>query len=296
MLRKFLPAGPLFGFEPFYAWDSNVHEALGDVFSGFRDEVADAANRLYAALAPALGIPPVDVARALEYTFRRPPGSCGGEHGPCLKYLDAVPARDAHLAPLPIFAPAAGLELFKRISLALTCNVCDTPGAAERQCAHCGILVCRGCSSRCSRDSAEGCAFALCPGCNDEAHIVGRPAVFELDEGMGLAQPLCEMCGDDNVCVLHQCYITHSCDSCGKLRCNEHVFNFPSMMFCSGGLDGCLGRHCERGACVPAAGGITYCSRCSSSFCAACFPRMLCPGVGGTPCPGGCCLHCSCGC
>ena len=293
-LRQFLPAGPLFSYKPFYAWNSNIFDTLGGAFPEFQSEVAGSAGSLYAALALALDVPIADVASALEYTFRSV-NDAEGPHAKCIMYThaSATPVRDKHLAPLPAFAPASGLELFKCISVALTCNVCGVSGAAERQCAHCGALVCSGCSSRCSRDRAEGCAFALCPGCNDEAHIDGRPEVYELDESLGLAQPLCEMCGDDIVCVLHQCHITSQCDACSGKRCNEHVLDYPAMMFCAGGLAGCLGRHCERGACAPAAGSIEHCQRCYSSFCAACFPRMLCPGVGGVPCPGGCCVHCS---
>lgn len=290
-LRNFLPAGPLYTLSPFYAWTSSNGGPLGDNFPGYRDAVEEAAGTLCDALGQGIGVPPEDVSVALRYTFG-PSGEATGLHGACSKYMRDTPVRDPRLLPLPLFARTRGMELYKRVSIALTCGPCESPGSAERQCAHCGTLLCSSCSTRCSLDCAGGCAFALCPGCMevDEDERAMKPSVFALDEGIGLAQPLCDKCGVDLVCPLHQCMINHRCDRCDGKRCDEHYFYHPAFNFCSGHTPGCLGDHCDD--CTPPEGGIDYCHHCSSSFCAVCKPLLKCPGVGGVPCMGGRCEHC----
>jgi hypothetical protein len=239
---------------------------------------------------------------ALEYALVRPPGAPADQaaadpHNACCEHKSRTPEHTAHLVLRHLegdAAAAGGMQLYMRVAEALRCEECGMAGGAERQCARCGMLLCASCSIRCSRDTVGGCAYALCSVCDSEHSVVGqRPTVDELDELLGLAQPLCQFCGDEPVCPLHQCLVTSECDSCLGKRCNAHVLAHPMQHFCSADLDlaGCLGAHCDAPACVPAAGRIRRCGRCGSSFCASCFPQMQ------RPCPGGgkdcaLCLHC----
>ena len=259
-------------------------------------------DTLCSALAPTFGVPAAEVGGALQYTLVLPRraalAAAADLHDACCKYLRVTPERPTHLA-LPWDSDAAlggggaaagDMLLYTRVATALRCQPCGKAGGAERQCARCGILLCASCSVRCSRDCAGGCAFALCTDCDGYYSIVGRPAVYELDEGLGLAQPLCELCGDEPVCPLHQCLVTSTCDHCFGMRCNAHVLDHPAHNFCSARLAGCLGNHCDAPACMPGAGCIRHCSKCFASFCASCFPQMQCLGVGGEVCK--CCTYC----
>ncbi len=270
---------------------------LGAWFGAQRAAVTTATDSLCEKLAGAYGTS-AEASRALLYTFAlaRPDPDASSLHFACVKYGDATPVR---VAPVVPSNPLKGreLEFYKCVAAALTCGACGARGAAERQCARCGVLLCRGraCSISCSRDHARGeaCAFALCVDCHGESSIEGRPAVFELDFELALAQPLCEECGEDLVCPLHQCHITMNCETCGGLRCNEHVFEYPMIDSCHACMPGCLWSHHDLPACAPAAGSIAYCSGCGGQYCAACFPRMRCPGAaagGGLACDR--CLNC----
>lgn len=288
---------------------SGVFGALGSLIPDSVQDVRDAMDSLCSALAPAFGVPAAEVERALQYTLVQPrraaPTAAADPHDACCRYKRDTPERAARLAlPLdPAAAPGGGaaaaagdMLLYTRVAAALTCDACGMAGGAERQCVRCGTLLCACCSVRCSRDCAGGCAFALCTDCDAECSVAGhRPAVRELDEGLGLAQPLCQLCGDEPVCPLHQCSVTSECDCCLGMRCNEHILDHPAHNFCSAWLPvaGCLGSHCDAPACVPAAGRIKHCGECDSSFCVFCYPQMQCPGAGG----GGaaacaCCKHC----
>jgi hypothetical protein len=261
---------------------------LGAWFGGQHAAVTIAMGRLCKKLAGAYGTS-AEASRALQYTFSfaRPDPASSSLHLACVKYGNATPVRAAPVVPSAL----EGLELYKCVAAALTCDACGARGAAERQCAGCGVLLCRGraCSISCSRDHARGeaCAFALCVDCHGESSIEGRPAVFDLDEELALAQPLCEECGEDLVCPLHQCCINCTCESCGGLRCMKHTLVDPIIDYCQASMPGCLWGHHDRPACAPAAGSIAYCSGCWWHYCASCFPQMRCPGAAAAGGPGG---------
>ena len=299
-----LPALPLFEVTIHYSSASDAFGALGDLIPDSLQDVRAAMATLCSALAPTFGVPAAEVEGALRYALVQPrravPAAAADLHDACCRYNRATPERAQHLAlPWdPAAAPGGGgaaagdMLLYTRVATALRCVTCKLAGGAERQCARCGVLQCASCSVRCSRDCAGGCAFALCADCDAEFSVAGqRPAVHELDEGLGLALPLCQLCGDEPVCPLHQCLVTSECDRCLGMRCNEHVLDHPAHNFCSAMLAGCLGAHCDAPACAPAAGRIKHCQGCYSSFCVSCFPLMQCPGAGGGAACGRC-KHC----
>jgi hypothetical protein len=275
---------------------------LGSWFEEESAAVMVATGSLCEKLAGAYGTS-AEASRAVQYELSySPPASLAAAaaaaypHFDCIKYRDCTPVRAAPVPPSAL----TGLELYKCVSAALTCGPCGARGAAERQCARCGVLLCRGreCSISCSRDQvrADACAFALCVDCHAGSSIEGRPAVGDLDAGLGLAQPLCEECGEDLVCPLHQCDINCTCETCGGLRCMGHTFVHPMIDYCQGNFPGCLWSHHDQPACAPAAGGIAYCSGCGWHYCATCFPRMRCPGAmvapGGAAAGGSACHRC----
>ena len=68
-LRKFLPAGPIFGRTPLDPMHQRVVGPLGERFPGSMGAVEEVKADLYATLAQAIGVPQGDVSLALNYTF-----------------------------------------------------------------------------------------------------------------------------------------------------------------------------------------------------------------------------------
>lgn len=222
------------------------------------------------------------------------------------------------LAQLPTSGPhgAPSLRAFAQWAVAFTCGSCGDAGAATRQCASCGQLLCRSCSVRCGEDEPEGllpipwgclavleaegkapkrCAFALCGGCHSANSLCGGEEYTPLRQGdlqdmaaPGLVDPLCPGCAsqpdaawarDKPRCLAHvnECICyCYNWAACHECMCTLSTCGAPIICGCS---------RCSfqsSSACGSTAGGQQHLKICSNSkcydtFCSVCVPGTACP-------------------
>jgi len=219
---------------------------------------------------------------------------------------------------------ALSLRAFAQWAVAFTCGSCGDTGAATRQCASCGLLLCRPCSSRCGEDEPEGllpvpagclavleangkapkrCAFALCGDCHLANSLRGGEAYLhkgdlQYMDAPGLVDPLCPGCAsrpdaawarDKPRCLAHVnaciCYC-YNWAACHESMCTLTTCGAPVIAGCSR----CAFQSSL--SCGSSAGGqqhMKICSKstCCAAFCSECVPGRACPAWrhdAGKPC------------
>jgi hypothetical protein len=190
----------------------------------------------------------------------------------------------ALVPPIPTVLSEANFATWAQ---AFACEACGEAGAARRQCAGCGELLCITCAHRCAHDSR--CGFALCGDCHAENSIHDRVAeaetVWDMEEP-GLLPPPCGECPFSLQCPAHAAEAILMCQKCAFTACSSHPYSATSKTV------------------------MQVCHTCFSIECTGCSNFMICLDCYETTCgkcqakPGGdtgffhfCsgCLHMSCG-
>jgi hypothetical protein len=144
---------------------------------------------------------------------------------------------------------------------AFACEACGEAGAARRQCASCGELLCLPCAHRCADDSR--CGFALCGHCHVANSIPGRrvdaDVVWEMEKP-GLLPPPCAECPFSLQCPVHADEATITCESCCLTMCAMHTYDEATGV------------------------SIESCGTCSTDLCTRCSDFISCDDCGESMC------------
>ena len=208
------------------------------------------------------------------------------------------------------FHVAPGRAGFLAWAKAFQCDACGGAGAAERQCAGCGDLLCGHCTVRCGEDRPHEvrsgprglerervqskCAFGLCDACHEDSSLVDFPVdredVYFADQP-GLYAPVCALCPPTLLrCPLHVDCCILECFSCDDRRCMNHNHDevddgeptyFPGISNCFT----CNFTQCGRIKCEPRDRFMWYCVDgerfCGNVICSKCNPTSTCPDCRG---------------
>lgn len=181
-------------------------------------------------------------------------------------------------------------DSFQDWASAFRCSSCREVGAALRQCAACGKLLCLACSFCCAIDGVRTadrartiCGFALCGACNEEWSVKdeapSRDNVLELefnDETPFLSPPICRVCETaGSFCPSHLDYCILTCEVCADARCMDHINGddegdrgFVNCCYkCNFQLCAHDNFRCE----LEVGRALRYCPNCYDCYCTTCF-------------------------
>jgi hypothetical protein len=189
-------------------------------------------------------------------------------------------------ALLPPSPTAITETTFAAWAQAFACKACGEAGAARRQCAGCGELLCATCAHRCAQDTR--CGFALCEDCHAEYSVPGRQVEADVAWGLdapGLVPPPCGDCPFSLQCPAHAGRDILMCRACCLTMCAIHPYNEATQV----GMEMCS--KCLYVGCTDCLD-FTICLDCYESMCPEREVKAArdesfhsCSGCGHTSCP-----------